>query len=1026
MFPLVPVDSQTGDIADWGTPFHGLFTLVHQDPWAQFNGAIPGDGLDRSFLMTHNGVRLGYPDWSGLGPHQAPFDPVDHGHRKFPNTQNSRKIVVPGHTYTRDPELAGGDLLNGMDYKPFAIANNSFIGGFDNGGAGWVYVADDGSRWSVVSTALVGEPDWARWTFTFSPFGISRMSNEFYGITNVPNVETSTCTIVREGVTGFTDITQSGGGGPTFLDQNSNGSKALIGMGGGQNSGLYENFNPVSLGAVVNQRKSVAKAAEQVNAVGPSIIWEIAFTGTPEVDLDVTVSVFRTQEQCAGTVVKNVWDDNLIKQYWGGYYQVPCGTTPPAFLRPNTGFTCPPGQFPSGAVQYFNVSLLDAAVNGPIATTCGWTRTLDDGTSIIDQNFNEFNDFKEWTFTDAGAEELYPDWGPISKEYSVNEVVAFNGIPFRCTVAHTSDPLKQPGVGNLWTTSWELPYKDVNFDVQDVSVYAEASSYSRFDLVREGASDYWIAKGGFTSFDSSDEDATNYDQPNVGENFEAFWDGPFNVLLNPVWIADKAILQGWIIESTYTDPAIPTDGTITLARWECIRSHVSVDGPDGNKPGVGSDWPNYWEKAFSTTTLTLWEEPTAYVIGSKVNFFFDGENRQWEAAEDHSATAANAPGLGAEWTENVSDINCREALGQLEGSLNQLSYHIRDHRTRTEDIDFHVTNIAAGAFYTDADTVKLVEVDVHYTRKVVDTAFDHSWVWTDRLSVEDATATGNITRGPSFADESFQYKFRVGGVVKQTIDMVANATAEGVDDWTEDFANYPLTWAPTGSRSLFAQVGDEIVHDFDNSFTVADTAFGGATEGEMFDLDIAKREWAANGFVGSFMFRWIELPFLQTIKDRLQARVLENPDFPGAGIINFLGGTVSLGQLTNEQYSIPHPVRSQEQIDNFDPFPTILTLFYGRKLAGPFQFGLKTNGGVILDSQYLKALAPGDMPWIQYGIYAPDAEDGTIVTLTKSSPIEVNTATWLFKADYGDDIACAYDPITFAIHRNSQYRVVYV
>ena len=1028
MFPLVPVDSQTGHIGDWGFPYHGLFTLIPQDAHAQDNGVI---AEDRSFLLTNNGVILGYPDWSGLGPGQ----PTTFAYRKFPNTQNSRKIVVPGHAYTRDPAREDGDLLNGVDYQPFAIANDRFIGGFSNNAfpEGWIYPAPDGTRWNITLTAVLDSPDWTRWTLQAFPYGTLRIPNSFYGITNIPDVQTGgqgSYTVMGEGPSGITDLDQVASSGIIQLDINSTGDKAAFGLGGGGNNGLYENFNPNNLGSVANQRKSVVSADATRTARGPSAIWEVTLSGTPGDNFGAVIALIRDQETCAGTVVMNKWEDDDITQYWSSAYGVDCvADSNPQFIRPNLSGGCPVNQHLGGEVTQTSVSLLSPSTNGPIAATCGWTRILDDDTDVIASATNEYLDFKWWTFTDAGADDPWPIWGPASKEYAVSENVTYNGIVFNCTVAHTSDADKEPGVGALWTAFWEIPYSAVNHDVSDVPVWAEASSYQRHSAVREGAADYWLAKGQFISFDSGamDPEQTNHDQPNTGDNFAAFWDGPFNVLLNPVWIVDKLILENWIIESTYTDPAIASQATITNARWRCLRSHVS---DATNQPGVGVGWAQYWEKAISETGSLTWEPPNVYLTGAKTALDIGSGVQLWEADSDHTATELNKPGAGGSlWTENVSAINCRAAIGQLESALNQTAYHVNDHRTRVESIDFHVTDICAGAFYTDADVLKIVETDVHYTRELSDTVFDYSFVLDEEMKVPtppDGIGTGSISRGTSTCDETFEYKFRVDGTVKHTVTFSAEATAVGSDVWTEKFDQYPLAWAPTGTRTLTFSVDFVNQVNINESFSFSDTIEGGATSGKMFDDTVLKGDWSQNDFVSGFMFEWIDTPYMDEIKQRLEFGALNRGAFAGAGLMNYPGTSVALDAISNvDQYVNPHPFRTARQIEEGEPYPSLLTLWYGRKLVSPFLYGRKGNIGIALDSQYLRVLRPDDLNWIQYGIYGPDAEISSRVVLDQGSPVN-SVFTWLLNKDYGDDISCAYDPINQVIHRNSQYRVVYI
>ncbi|MHC4322263.1 MAG: hypothetical protein ACYST3_08310 [Planctomycetota bacterium] len=923
--------------------------------------------------------------------------------------------------------MASRDEFLGVDFQPFAIANNRFIGGFSNIAApdAWIYTATDGTRWNIELTVTVSEPDWARWTVTATPYGTFRFANAFYGITNVPDIQTGSVasySLTAEGISGVTNFDEIASNSVILLDISKTGSFAAFGLGGLNNDGLYENFNPNNLSAVTNQRKAVTKADAQRNSSGPSVIWEAGLSGTPGVDLALVVNVVRNQATCAGTIVSNKWEDNDITQHWSGTYASTCLTSGLTFTRPGLASGCTPPAGPVGPVAHSTLSLLSPATNGPIAAACGWTRELSDSTDVIDEPTNEYLNFKWWTFTDVGANDPWPFWGPASKEYVVNENVNHNGIIFNCTVAHTSDDFKRPGLGNNWTDFWEIPYEATNHDVSDVPLWAEATAYNRHDAVREGAADYWLAKNKFTSYDSSDPDATNHDQPNTGDNFAEFWDGPFNVLLNPVWIEDRLVLKDWIIESTYTDPAIAVDGTITSARWKCLRSHVSAVA---NKPGAGVDWTQYWEKAISETSGSQWEPPLIYQVGDKVAS--GSPVKLYEANAEHTATALNTP-PNAVWTENTTAINCRAAVGTLETALNQTAYHVKDHRTRTESIDFHITRICAGAFYTDAEVLKIIETDVHYTRELSDENFDFTWDWTDEMVAPPppgGQASGNILRTGATCDETLVYQFRVDGSVKHTINMAACATATGSDVWTEDFDGYPKTWTASGTRTLTFDLDFVRLVDVNETFTQADTQWAGKTGDDI--LVGNKVNWNSNDFVSGKTFQWIDTPYMTPIKDRLENGALNFPTFPGIGLGNYPGTGVALDAISAlDQYETKRPDRDADQIKYGEPFPTLLTLFYGRHLAGPFIYGRKSNSGIALDSQYLFVLENDDFNWIQYGVFGPDAQQASKITLTHTSPDETPLATWLFNKDYGDDIACAYDPINQVIHRNSQYRVVYV
>ena len=1037
MFPLIPLDHQMGAFGDYGLPYHGLFTLIHQDPFAVEQDVIT---TDRSFLKTNNkGVIVGDPLYGGMGIDPA-GPPAGHN-RKFPNTAHSRIFKIPGHTYTRDPIHQERDEFLGLEYRDDTVINGTRIGGFNNSvfQLGWLYVDSLGTRWNInISSITISKPDYIVWLVTVKRYGRICFPNSFYGIENVPNPEEDTHVYRAEGSAGVTDfasLSDSPVATAQLIDVNSTGAKALFGVGGGSGGQLYQNFDPVNLASVFNQRKAIVTVDQAFT--GPHMIYEVTLSGSPDTgDFGFSFAVFRDQAACGGNIATNTRTTDDPFEYWSGTYVVNCEVTGGTFLRPLLTTPCIGGAHSAAPVGMGGVSILGAASLEDDLRSCGWERLLCDGSSILGNPHNEFNSFKWWVFDRATTTVANGDEWAASREYIATERVNFAGITFTAEFAHTSDELFEPGIGTLWVTKWQVLFNAHDAPVGDINAWAQGTSYGKHDAVHIGGADYYISKGIFSSFDG-DPESTNHDEPGVGDNWEAFWDGPHNVLLGgAVWLPDKLINKDWIVAQSYSEPAIQQDPILADATWKCLQTHVSSPS---NKPGVGARWAQYWIQEFTSSGGSQWEAPIVHEVDARVHLDIAPgptvDDRTYKATVKHTATLDNIPPDTGFW-EEVTDVpDCfHSSIGSLSAALNSSAYHVQ-HIPKDDFIDWHIKNITVTAHYKANDTIKLYECDVHYQRDLKDKILDHCWDTGCRPELPDPfdsncalddgdvqSFSGTITRGKSTVTETFTYDFRAGGSIRSSIFFRAIASGEGSDVWTERFSKYPDTWFATGTRTLTFQWDAIQTVNVNETITQDDTLWAGKTGDDVKANN--KSAWPLNDFANGETFRWINEPYMDRIRATFEPRM--DKDFPGATLTGFTGTTVALDAIsTVEQYEAPRPNRTFEDILYGRPFPTLRTVFYSDKLVGPLVYGKKSNSGIALDSQYLRVLEPDDMEWKQYGVFGPDAEASSVVTMTHTSPIN-DRFNWLTNADYGDDIACAYDPINKIIHRNSQYRVVYI
>lgn len=1024
---FIPVDQQTVDVDVWGSPLHGLYEFIYGDPVAEDNNLIPAD---RSGVITNVG---------------APPIRLPRFHTNWFSDANARTVDT-GATFVRETTLEDYDKDLANEWRDTAILNGTrFYSRLNSGNANtqWVYVAPDKTIWSVGFNFSFFPPNRIHGSASIKRYGVFRFPNEIYNKFDEPIDEFPTMSYEIDVTGGITNSDHLPGSFifPQIMDVNNVGSKALISLGV-ISTNIYNLFNHVNLGAAGNIRKSAANIDDDNRIY---VVYMLELSGTPFDDDDpfaIDISVWRDQDEVAGTIV-NDQDDTEGFQVWSAGY-VTNGLQTPQFSRPDLiAQPAATGEPDVGLALVF--TLLGSPPEDDLLF-CGWQALFCDGSSaIVRLQSIGMATSRWWIFQGNPDQDLsgQVDW-EASPEYEIDDRLQFNGFRFKALVEHVSDSVTQPGVGGAWQTNWLAEFKDPIHDVGDINIWGTGTSYSTFDAVFEGLADYYIAKGLHTSWDGTAEQE-NFNQPGVGSAWENFWDGPFSISLVDFWVDDKVFAEGWIIRHEYTEPAFSAQPVLDVntARFECIRNHNS--SPD-NEPGSGANWRTYWTKAVEPVgSADLWGPPIIYGVGQIVKVEFDPT--RYAAIIEHTSIASTQP-PSFNWTAVTDETDC--AFSGLVNALNEVAYHV-NHFASNVDIDYQIDDILAWAHFRDDDTIKVYEVDVRYEQTKRDQDISFCWSTSNPIQPTDPFApppddkalsmnvgdaevfSGNLNRGESTVDEKITWQFKTDGSQRHEIQMTAAAKSTGEDIWTENYSTYPLTWSPSSNRQLKVVVEGVTTVDLNENFNAgsvapADADFHGKSSFlQLKDVLVPPGRVAFNDFCSGKTFQWIDQPYFRGILFRFRNAFEDMGEHAGPDLVNLPGGVVPLEPIsiiTDQQFSF-RPQRTAEQIELGNPTPTISFVVYSSKLVGPMLYGRKRHTGLADDQQYQNILEPNDFNWRQYGVFAPDAESAGLVTLTARSPT-IGLIPWLQLADYGDDVSSAYDPFSKAITRNSQYKVAYL
>lgn len=1015
---FIPVDQQTVDVDVWGSPLHGLYEFIYGDPVAEDVNLIPAD---RSGVITNVG---------------APPIRLSRFHTHWFSTANAR-IFDTGAEFVRETTLEDYDNDLANEWRSKAILNGTkFYSRLNSATTQWVYVAPDKTIWNIGFTFSFFPPDRIHGFAAIQRYGVFRFPNEIYNKFDEPIDEFPTMSYEIDVVGGITNPDHLPSGVvPQIMDVNNVGSKALVSLGFISTS-IYNLFNHANLGAAANIRKSAANINDD-NRIYATYLLELS--GTPLDDGDpfgISLTVFRDQDEVAGTIVNDQDDVDGFRVWSAGY--VTNGFS--GFSRPDVAF-----QPAASGEPDVGLALVFTLLDNPPADElnfCGWEALFCDDQSAIVRLQSRGMATSQWWIFQGNPDQDLPgqvDW-EASPEYEIDDLLQYNGFRFKALVEHVADPTTQPGVGIGWQNNWLVEFGDPVVDIGDIPAWGTGTVYDTFSAVFEGLADYYISKGLHTSWDGTPEQE-NFNQPGVGSAWENFWDGPFSISLVDFWIDDKVFAEGWVIRHEYTEPAFSAAATLDVntARFECIRNHNS--SPD-NEPGSGPNWRTYWIKAVEPVgNADLWGPPIEYAKATLVKV--EGDPTRYTAIFAHTSLEDTKP-PSFNWEPVSSETSC--AFSGLVNALNEVAYHVQ-HFASDQDIDIQIDDILAWAHFRDDDTIKVYEVDVRYERTKRDKDISFCWSTSNPIqpvppSLDKANAmspsdvevfTGTLNRGPSTVDEKITWQFKTDGSQRHEIQMTAAATATGEDIWTENFSTYPLTWMPSSNRQLKVVVEGVTTVNLNENFGI----------GDVFPADAGFRQksnWIQltnivtppgrqqhNDFCSGKTFKDIDVPYFNSILLKFRSAISGKEEHAGPDLINLQGGVAPLEPIsiiTDQQFSF-RPQRTQEQKDLGIPTPSIAVVIYSKKLVGPLLYGLKVHTGLADDQQYQNILEPNDFPWRQYGVFAPDAENAGLVTLTQRSPT-IGLIPWLQIADYGDDVSCAYDPFDKTITRNSQYKVAYL
>ncbi|MHB9110746.1 MAG: hypothetical protein ACYDCO_27145 [Armatimonadota bacterium] len=241
------------------------------------------------------------------------------------------------------------------------------------------------------------------------------------------------------------------------------------------------------------------------------------------------------------------------------------------------------------------------------------------------------------------------------------DVVTYAGSCYVAKSDHTSGASTEPGVGGSWGTYWQLlASKGATGSPGPAGGLTVPKGDWQAGIAYDASNpDTVVGSDGHGYQCILDHTSTADDEPGVGVNQATYWTRYVNAGTTGATGAAGAGFtpQGaWLTGTAY---AITPDidwVTHNGNSYACILAHTSGATTE---PGVGVDWATYWqqlsEKGAPGNPMNwrdAWVTGTAYVAG-------DGVNRlgsSFYCKLDHTAGAANEPGVGASWTTYWSYI----------------------------------------------------------------------------------------------------------------------------------------------------------------------------------------------------------------------------------------------------------------------------------------------------------------------------------------------------------------------------------
>ncbi len=143
-------------------------------------------------------------------------------------------------------------------------------------------------------------------------------------------------------------------------------------------------------------------------------------------------------------------------------------------------------------------------------------------------------------------------------------------------------------------------------------------------------------------------------QPGVGGSWQVKWDVQFDA-------AEMAIgdIPLWTAETTYSSFDAVHDGAANY--YIAMGTHESDDSEESiNEPGVGSDWPNFWNGPFSVALTDFWVDDKVFSEGWIIrneytedafsdDAILDVNTATFLCIRSHLSTPDNDPGNGDDW-----------------------------------------------------------------------------------------------------------------------------------------------------------------------------------------------------------------------------------------------------------------------------------------------------------------------------------------------------------------------------------------
>lgn len=256
------------------------------------------------------------------------------------------------------------------------------------------------------------------------------------------------------------------------------------------------------------------------------------------------------------------------------------------------------------------------------------------------------------------------DWNNVwtaTTFFSINDLVRWGGLVYRCNTAHTSATYAanvNPALAFLGLEADQSKWTVVHDGVEWKGVYASGTRYKKGDITRYNSS-IWYCTAGHVADTLINE--SNFSLWLPGLSWEDAWDP-----IGSYTLGDIVSHGGYVYRAiTNNSGAVPT---ISPAQWQVVLENYAFQGTWSNltsyKPGDTVRWggttyacvldnlsqepPNnaYWRIIIVTDKFRgVWQEydlaqnPYNYVVGEVVSF----NSSSWICVQRHQAAENNRP-----------------------------------------------------------------------------------------------------------------------------------------------------------------------------------------------------------------------------------------------------------------------------------------------------------------------------------------------------------------------------------------------